>query len=163
MLLPGKRDRYDPATLPAVFRIPEGLRVCPDGSWRVGELPVAHEEGLRYLKARLVHDEAGDFVVDGPQRVPVEVRGPAFEVLSLRLDAARDEVLVELDDGSAERVGDDALGMSEWTGRFECRVRGGFFAALLGRGPHQTLLDHVEEEGGRFFLRVGRRRIPVRT
>jgi hypothetical protein len=149
--------------VPALFPIPEGLRVCPDGSWRVGDLPVAHEQGLRYLKARLVHEDTGDFVVDGPQRVPVAVEGPPFEVLSLKVDSARDEARVELDDGSAETLGDEALGMSESTGRFECRVRGGRFAALLGRGPHQTLLEHVEEEGGRFFLRAGRRRIPVRT
>jgi hypothetical protein len=146
-----------------VFPIPEGLRICPDGSWRVGDLPVAHERGLRYLKERLVHDEAGDFVVDGRQRVPVAVEGPAFEVLSLQIDESKGQARVELDDGSAEEVGDDALGMSEWTGRFECRVRGGCFAALLGRGPHQTLLEHVEEDGGRFFLRAGRRRIPLRT
>ena len=162
MLLPRNRDRYDPAVLPALFPIPEGLRVCPDGSWRVGDLPVAHQEGLRYLKARLVHDETGDFVVDGAQRVPVSIEGPPFEVLSLHIDAAHDEARVELDDGSAEAMADDALGMSETTGRFECRVRGGF-AARFGRGPHQTLLDHVEEEGGRFFLRAGQRRIPVRT
>jgi hypothetical protein len=149
--------------VPDLFPIPEGLRVCADGSWRVGDLPVAHERGLRYLKQRLVHDEAGDFVVDGPQRVPVAIEGPAFQVLSLQIDEATGAARVELDDGSAEEVGDDSLGMSEWTGRFECRVRGGCFAASLGRGPHQTLLEHVEEDGGRFFLRAGRRRIPLRT
>jgi hypothetical protein len=146
-----------------LFAIPEGLRVCVDGSWRVGELPVAHPEGLRYLKARLVHDDAGDFVVDGPLRVPVAVEGPAFEVTSLRIDPAHDRASVELDDGSAEPITDDSLHMSDATGRFECRVRGGYFAAILGRGPHQTLLEHVEEDGGRFFLVAGRRRIPVRT
>jgi hypothetical protein len=149
--------------VPTTFMIPEGLRVCPDGSWRVGDLPVAHEQGLRYLKARLVHEDKGDFVVDGAQRVPVTIEGPAFEVVSLRVDDDREEAWVFLDDRSAERIGDDALGMSETTGRFECRVRDGCFAALLGRGPHQTLLEHVEEDGGRFFLRAGRRRIPVRT
>ncbi|HET9315710.1 MAG TPA: hypothetical protein VFQ51_08975 [Vicinamibacteria bacterium] len=149
--------------MPATFPIPEGLRVCADGSWRVGDRPVLHQEGLRYLKARLVHDDQGDFVVDGTQRVPVVVEGPAFEVVALRIDDTRDEAWVFLDDRSAEALGDDALGMSETSGRFECRVRDGCFVALLGRGPHQTLLEHVEEDGGRFFLRAGRRRIRVRT
>ena len=149
--------------MPPVFAIPEGLRVCPDGSWRVGELPVVHPSGLRYLKERLRHEEAGDFVVEGGQRIPVAVAGPAFEVMSLELDAAHDRASVVLDDGTAEAIGDEALGMSPDTGRFECRVHEGCFAAIFGRGPHQTLLEHVEEAGGRFFLRVGSRRIPVRT
>jgi hypothetical protein len=55
------------------------------------------------------------------------------------------------------------VGMNRDTGRFECRVRHGRFLAILGRGAHQALLDHVEEEAGRFFLRVGARRIMVRT
>src|SRR5215208_5863866 len=40
------------------WQIPEGLRVLPDGSWRVGELQVLHPPTLRYLKAHLV-EEAG--------------------------------------------------------------------------------------------------------
>jgi hypothetical protein len=149
--------------VPSLFPIPEGLRVCPDGSWYVGELPVAHPAGLRYLKAHLVHEPGGDFVAQGRQRVPVAIEGPPFEVVRLRIDASLDEASVELDDGSAEAIADDSLCMSEATGRFECRVRGGAFAALLGRSAHQTLLENCEEEGGRFFLRAGRRRFPVRT
>ena len=49
--------------------------------------------------------------------------------------------------------------MNDETGRFECAVRGGRFRARLSRGAHQLLLDHVVEEDGAFFLRVGPRRI----
>jgi hypothetical protein len=110
-----------------------------------------------------VHEESGDYIVDGGQRMPVEVGGPAFHAVSLVLDAEAQQVRVALDDGSVEAVEDRALGMNRETGRFECRVRGGHFTALLVRGPHQTLMEHLEEEGGSFFLRVGRRRIAVRT
>ena len=68
-----------------------------------------------------------------------------------------------LDDGSQERVGDDAIGMNGATGRFECLVRGGRARALLSRSAHQTLLDHAEQEAGRFFLRAGPRLILIRT
>jgi hypothetical protein len=145
------------------WEIPEGLRVFPDGSWRVGDLHVIHPPSLRYFKSHLHHDESGDYIVDGAQRMPVEVRGPAFHAVSLVLDPDAQEARVVLDDGSVEPIGDDALGMNRETGRFECRVRGGAFTALVVRGPHQALMEHLEEEGGRFFLRVGRRRIPVRT
>ncbi|HVR70005.1 MAG TPA: hypothetical protein VMT87_04095 [Vicinamibacteria bacterium] len=145
------------------WEIPQGLRVFPDGSWRVGDLHVIHPPSLRYLKSRLVHEESGDYIVEGEQRMAVEVRGPAFHAVSLVLEPGDEEARVVLDDGSVERIDDHDLGMNRDTGRFECRVRGGDFAALLARGPHQSLIEHVEEEGGRFYLRVGRRRIAVRT
>jgi hypothetical protein len=148
---------------PRRWEIPEGLKVMPDGSWRVGEQQVLHPPTLRYLKAHLVLEPAGAFVVDGIRRMPVEVDGPPFEVTALVLDKAVGEVRVVLDDGSQEATSDSAFGMDEDTGRFECLVREGRGRALLSRGAHQTLLQHVEEEDGVFFLRVGARRWPIRT
>jgi hypothetical protein len=146
-----------------VWPIPEGLRVRPDGSWRVGDAHVLHPPTLRYLKSHLIGEEGGAFVVDGMQRMPVEVEGPAFEVTTLVLDEAGGTAAVVLDDGSTEDVLDGSLGMDAETGRFECRVRGGRFRARLSRGSHQMLLDNVVEEGSAFFLRVGPRRIILRT
>jgi len=145
------------------WQAPEGLRVYPDGSWRVGDVHVIHPPSLRYFKSHLVFEEGGAFIVDGDQRMKVDVKGPAFQVTSLVLDADQGEARVVLDDGTVESVADDALGMNRETGRFESRVREGRATALLARGPHQTLLEHVEEDKGRFFLHVGERRIAVRT
>jgi hypothetical protein len=142
---------------------PEGLRVHADGTWRVGDVHVIHPPSLRYFKSHLAFEEGGAFVVDGGQRMKVDVEGPAFQVTSLVLDGDRGEARVVLDDGTVEKVTDDALGMNRDTGRFESRVRAGRATALLARGPHQTLLEHLEEVKGRFFLRVGERRIAVRT
>jgi hypothetical protein len=145
------------------WEIPQGLRVFPDGTWRVGEQHVIHPPSLRYFKSHLVREDEGVFIVDGPQRMPVVVDGPAFQAVSLVVDHEKEQAHVVLDDGSSEAVVDLALGMSRDTGRFECQVRGGGFSAILVRGPHQTLLEHLEEVGGRFFLRVGQRRIAIRT
>jgi hypothetical protein len=142
---------------------PEGVRVLPDGGWRVGGFAIAHTPSLRYLKARLVFEEDGAWLVEGHERVPVTVEGPPFEVTTLRLDDAKGEALVVLDDGSEEPLAADALSLSAETGRFECLVRGGQARALLSRGAHQALLDRAEEQEGHFVLRVGGRRIPVRT
>jgi hypothetical protein len=146
-----------------LWEIPEGLTVRPDGSWRVGELHVIHPPTLRYLKSHLVFEPDGAFVVDGTQRMPVRVDGPPFEVTSLVIDGARGTVRAVLDDGSHETVGDDSLSMDPRTGRFHCRVRGGRAEAVLSRPAHQTLLGHVGQDAGRFFLQAGERRLPVRT
>jgi len=145
------------------WEIPQGLHVCPDGSWRVGEYHVIHPPSLRYFKSHLVNENGATAVVDGDQRMPISVEGPAFQVVTLVLDRDKGEARAVLDDGSVEPVSDGSLGMNGTTGRFECAVRHGTFIATLGRGPHQALLDNLEEETGRFFLRVGERRIGVRT
>ncbi len=145
------------------WEIPQGLRVAPDGSWRVGDLHVVHPGGLRYLKSHLVFEEGGAFVVDGPQRMPVAIEGPAFEVVSLVLDAPASTASVVLDDGSVEPLADGSVGMHERSGRFEAVVRGGVARAVFGRGAHQALLEHAVEIGGAFFLEVGTRRLALRT
>jgi hypothetical protein len=146
-----------------LWEIPEGLTVRPDGSWRVGELHVIHPPTLRYLKSHLVFEAGGAFVVDGAQRMPVALEGPPFEVVRLVIDGARGAVKAVLDDGSEENVEEDALGMDPRTGRFHCVVREGQAQAVLSRPAHQTLLAHVGQERGRFFLQAGDRRLHVRT
>lgn len=145
------------------WEIPEGLRVLPDGSWRVGEHQVIHPPTLRYLKAHLVDQEGTPLLVDGERRMPIQIDGPPFEVMTLVLDEAEGTAAVVLDDGSKEPVTETSLGMNHETGRFECAVRGGHFHARLSRAAHQLLLDNVIEENGAFLLRAGARRIPLRT
>lgn len=140
---------------------PEGIRVLPDGGWSVGGFAIVHAPSLRYLKARLVFEEGGAFLVEGSERVPVLVEGPAFEVTGLRLDEESGDAWVTLDDGSEEPLA--ALSLNEATGRFECLVRDGQGRAVLSRGAHQALLSRVEKVGEQFVLRVGPRRISVRT
>ena len=142
---------------------PEGVRVGPDGGWRVGEFRIVHQPSLRFLKARLVFEDEGAFLVDGAQRLPVEVEGPAFEVTELRLDAAAGEARVVLDDGTEEVLGPDSLATDPRSGRVECLARGGRARAAFSRAAHQALLEHVEENRGGHCLRVGRRRLSIRA
>lgn len=142
---------------------PEGVRVSPDGSWSVGEFRIVHLPSLRFLKERLVFEDEGAFLVEGDRRLPVAVDGPAFQVVELRLDAEAAEARVVLDDGSEEVLGHDTLGTDPNTGRVECLVRGGHARAAFSRSAHQALLPHVEESRGRFYLRVGSRRLAIRA
>lgn len=142
---------------------PEGVRVSPDGSWSVGEFRIVHLPSLRFLKERLVFEDEGAFLVEGERRLPVAVDGPAFQVVELRLDAEAAEARVVLDDGSEEVLGHDTLGTDPNTGRVECLVRGGHARAAFSRSAHQALLPHVEESRGRFYLRVGSRRLAIRA
>ncbi len=145
------------------WAIPQGVRVAPDGSWTGGEFRIVHAPSLRFQKERLVFDDSGAFLVQGERRMPVVVDGPAFEVVELRLNPEAGEALAVLDDGSVEPLGPDSLATNATTGRAECTARRGRARALFSRGAHQALLQHVEEVGGRYFLRVGETRLPIRA
>jgi hypothetical protein len=146
-----------------LWQIPEGVHVLPDGAWRVGGFPVIHAASLRHLKTHLFFDDAGAFIADGSQKMPVIVDGPPFEVMSLVLDGAKGEARVLLDDGTQEVVTGSSLSMSEESGHFECLARGGRARAIFSRAAHQSLLDNLAEEEGHFFLCVGSGRVPIRT
>src|SRR5512144_1742395 len=121
--------------------IPQGVRVAPDGTWSVGEFRIVHAPSLRFLKERLVFEDAGAFLVQGERRLPVAVEGPAFEVTELRLLPDSGEALVVLDDGSVEVIGPDSLATDPRTGRAECAARGGRARAAFSRAAHQALLE----------------------
>jgi hypothetical protein len=149
--------------VPRFVTIPEGLRVDPDGSWRIGDEPVSHDRSLVFFKSHLVFEEDGAFIVNAGRRLPVEIAGPAFEVVRLELDAQQGCARAILDDGTEETLGDEALGMDPETGRFVCAVRDGRARARLSRAAHQTLIEHAEEEAGAFYLRAGLQRLRIRT
>ena len=147
----------------ALWRLPEGVRVLANGSWQVGGLPILHAASLRALKSQLVFEGNEAFIDDGQQRLSVEIDGPAFEVVALRLDAATGEARVALDDGSDDAVEADSLSMNPDSGRFESKARQGRARAVFSRAAHQTLIENLEQDGGTFFLRVGPRRLSIRT
>ena len=149
--------------MPRRYKIPGGLKVMPDGSWQAGDRPLAHRATLRYLKAQLRFEDEGAFIVDGKNRMPIEIEGPAFEVVAFELDEAASSAKLRLDDGSEEELGEKALEMNEESGRLECRVRQGRGGATLSSGAHQTLLEHAVEEDGEFYLACGDSRYLIRT
>lgn len=146
-----------------LWRHPEGVRVLADGSWQVGGFPILHAASLRHLKSRLVFEDGEAFIEDGARRLGVEILGPPFQVTVLRLDLPTERAFVLLDDGSEEAVVADSLSMNPESGRFESLARQGVTRAVFSRAAHQALIDNLEEDGGAFFLRVGARRIPIRT
>jgi hypothetical protein len=137
--------------------LPEGLRVLPDGSWRVGDQPISHPRRLRYLKQRLLFEEGGAFLVDGTQREIVVLDGPPFQVDALVFDVEGGDVRVRLDDGTEESLRDAVVRMSPETGQFECTVKEGRARAVLSSVAHDALLDAMEQEGGEFFVPLGAR------
>jgi hypothetical protein len=143
------------------FAIPEGLRVLPDGSWRVGELPFAHPRQLKFLKQRLTFDgEGAAAIVDGDQRRTVAIEGPPFQIDAITFDAEKGEVRLQLDDGTEETLPDPVVRMNPDTGRFECAVKGGRTRAVFSQVAHDAVLDQLEQDG-EFYVPIGAQRCKV--
>ena len=142
---------------------PEGIRVGPDGSWSVGEFRIVHLPSLRFLKARLVFEDEGAFLVEGDRRLPVAVEGPAFEVTELRLDAAAGEARVVLDDGSEEVVGPTPWGPTR------ARAAWSAWPAAGGRGrpsrapPTRPCSSTSRRRAAASSCAWGRRRLSIRA
>jgi hypothetical protein len=132
-----------------------------DGAWTVGGLPIRHAPSLRELKSKLHFAAEGAYLMDGPPRLPVALEGPAFEVTRLRLDPDRGEGYVMLDDGTEEPL--YGLGIDGATGRLSCVVREGHARAVLSRGAHQALMEHVKVDDDHWFVAIGLCRLPVRV
>jgi hypothetical protein len=141
--------------------IPEGVRVLPDGSWRVGDQAISHPRRLRYLKQRLAFEEGGVFLVDGAQRAALMLDGPPFQVDALVFDAEHGDVRVRLDDGTEESLAEPLVRMNPETGQLECAVKGGRTRAVLSSVAHDALIDALEQESGEFFVPLGTRRCRV--
>src|SRR5579859_1166233 len=125
--------------------IPEGVRILPDGSWRIGAIPLSHPRRLRQLKQRLEFADGTAYLVDGERRLPVTLEGPPFQVDSIDFDAERGEVQVNLDDGTKELLRDPVIRMNPETGKFECAAKEGRTRAVFSRVAHDTLLQMLEE------------------
>jgi hypothetical protein len=143
------------------YRIPEGLRVLSDGTWRAGDAAISQPRRLRYLKRNLLFDQEGAFLTDGDRRLPVALDGPPFQVESIVFDAEHGEVRVLLDDGSEERLSDAIVKMSPASGQFECAVKDGRARAMFSEAAHDTLLDLLEHQGEDFFVPLGAQRCRV--
>ena len=89
---------------------PDGVRVGPDGDWNVGEFRIAHLPSLRFLKARLVFEDEGAFLVEGVPPPPRGRRGPGVRGHGAAARPVAGEARVLLDDGNEEVLGPDSLG-----------------------------------------------------
>ena len=146
-----------------MWQIPEGLKVRPDGSWRVGDLQVIHPPTLRYLKSHLVlRGPAARSWWTGRSACRSRSNGPPFEVVSLVVDGARGAARVVLDDGTEETVREDSLGMDRADGPLPLpgarRARAGRVVADRAPDPARP-----RRTGGRAVLPAGRRASPPRA
>ena len=141
---------------PSTWTLPR-LRIDREGAWFHEDEEVTHAGILASLQGALCVDADGHYLPIGPLRVPVEVTDTPFVVL--RVERARDSLMMTLNDLSRELLAPDTLRFTAGGAPY-CRVKGARFEARLTRAAAYQLLQHVESDaaGGTASLVLGERR-----
>lgn len=146
------------------------LRLTAEGEFRFRDEPIRHPRLRAWLHRQLRRTEEGDYwVVNGPQRVRVEIEDTPFVVRHVH-PLATEDLELELADGRREPLSEAGLQLRT-DGHLLAEVRVGEAGAPAGRGHPARLLRGavhdlqawLTETSDGYRLVRGRRHWPVRT
>ncbi len=148
-----------------LLRSRSGLSIDAEGRFLHRGEPVTHARTLEVLWRSLERAPDGRYRVHvGRESAYVEVEDAPYAVLGV-LEAGPDAPPpLLLSDGSREALDPATLSVGD-DGVLRCSVKGGAHAARFSRAAQVALGLALEEDppgSGRFLLRVGRSRFPVR-
>lgn len=127
-----------------------------DGRWYADDEPIVHKK-LANLFSRYVRRKGTggyEIWIDERYHADVEVEDTPYVVVTLDSDP-RDDIYVELNDGSTERLDTGSLEVGD-NDVLYCRVKGGGEKARFLRPAYHQLADRFEaNETGGFSLRCG--------
>ena len=127
-----------------------------DGRWYADDEPILHKK-LASLFSRYLRRKAGggyEIWIDERYHADVEVEDTALVVVAVDADP-RDDLYIELNDGSTERLDAENLQVGRQD-VFYCRVKGGSEQARFLRSAYNQLADRIgQNEAGDFVLRCG--------
>jgi hypothetical protein len=142
---------------------PFGLRLHHDGRWSHEGEPIRNRRLREHFdrSVRWLPEERKYVVTLQHFRGEIEVEEAAFFVRSFDAASGR----VALSDGSEEPLEPGSLSLSPIDGALLCRVKRVLapegLLARFAHGAHATLMQAVQEEGGRLVLRLAGRAAPV--
>ncbi len=140
---------------------PQRLSFRKDGRWYANDEPVTHERLARFFSRYLRRKPDGsgyEVWVDERFHADVEVEDTPYVVTAVQRDA-EGAWQVCLNDGRWEPLVIESLSSGS-DGALYCSVPNGERARFL-RQPQAYLLEHVEEEGGLFYLMQRGQRVPL--
>jgi hypothetical protein len=135
-----------------------------DGRWYADDEPIVHKK-LANLFSRYVRRKSTggyEIWIDERYHADVEVEDTPYVVVSVDADP-RDDIRVELNDGSTERLDPGTLAVGGGDVLY-CRVKDGGERARFLRSAYNQLADRIEQnETGGFSLRCGGALHPIQA
>ena len=138
------------------------LRFRADGRWYADDEPVVHARLAKLFSRYLRRKPSGGYEIwiDERYHADVEVEDTPY-VVTAADTTAPDGCIVELSDGTAERLDPDSLQVGPDNVLY-CRVKGGGERARFLRPAYYQLAEHIEETApGRFQFRCGDTTHPI--
>ncbi len=148
-----------------ILRTRSGLSIDAEGRFLHRGEPITHARTLEVLWGSLERAPDGRYRIRvGRESAYVEVEDAPYAVLGVLEAAPGTPPPLLLSDGSRESLDPATLSVGD-DGVLRCVVKGGAHAARFRRAAQVALGLALEEDppgSGRFHLRVGRSRWPVR-
>jgi hypothetical protein len=136
-----------------------GLRLDREGRWWHDDELVEHPRVIEAFNRGLEPAEGGRFVLRiGQDWCFVRVDGAAYRVIAV--DDAPGGPWVRLSDRTAEPLAGDSVRLDE-DGAFTCGVKAGRARARFSRDAQFQLSPWLDEEAGRYVLRLPSGRFPL--
>ena len=138
------------------------LSLGADGRWYADGEPVLHKKLAnlfsRYLRRK--HSGGYEIWIDERYHADVEVEDTPYVVIGVDVDPS-DDLYVELNDGSTERLAGNTLRVGP-TDVLYCAVKNGTERARFLRSAYNQLADRIEQiDAGSFTLRCGGKHYPI--
>ena len=136
------------------------IRFGRDGVWYADGERIANQRIADLFSRHIRRAADGTYVLEmALERAPVEVDDTPYVVRTA--DVSGDAIVVELNDGTRERLDPATLAVGE-SDVLYCRVKDGAERARFLRPAYYQIAPHVSEDSpGRFALRLGGQRHPI--
>jgi hypothetical protein len=138
---------------PHGFTDDEVIVLKANGQWIADGYEITHEPTRKLFARSLFKDEQGYYLHIGREVKRIAVEDTAYFVHRVEGDPTRG-IRVVLNDDAEEPL--DPATLSYRPGRLVCRVtrRGDSEEARFLHAPYFDLLQHLEEDGSEYFLRI---------
>ena len=133
-----------------------------EGRWFSSQGEITHPGVKRYFQS-ILHERDGKYMLDnGREQIPVKAEGFIFFVEAIREREWKGKpwIWLVINDGTEEPLKVESLRLLP-DNSFVCSIKNGRFKAKFTLSSYWQLVEHIVEENGRFYIKIGDELYPV--
>ncbi|RLB09928.1 MAG: hypothetical protein DRG39_07015 [Deltaproteobacteria bacterium] len=132
------------------------ITIDKEGIWYHKGAQIIRKDIIKFFYEHMELDEQGRYIISWKnERCVVDVMDTAFFVQ--RVDKIDGDFLLYISDETEERLDPESLYIGKDNVLY-CQIKAGRFPARFVRPAYYQIAEYIEEENGRFFLKVNNKR-----